>query len=154
MKRNSKTGFLLLLLLQGLLPVLRAQQEIPARDLLQWKKWGEGACTGFQDGILMKEGDNSKGLMLVSPSNFPDAFVMRFSMVALTSSTVMITVLQAADTGNAQTLTIPAGYDGSMGIWNTEKTKLLRRFQERAAWRHSLYRQTAGFGNGEGAGGG
>ncbi len=129
MKQNSKTGFLLLLLLQGLLPALWAQQDIPARDLVQWNKWGEGTCIELQDGVLMQEGETSKGLMLVSPANFPDAFVLRFSMVALTSSTVMVTVLQAADTGNAHTLTIPGNYDGSMGIWNTEKRSYFVAFR-------------------------
>ncbi len=102
-------------------PVAFCQQPIAARALLEWEKWGGGTCIAFQDGVLMHESDNSKGLMLVSPHNFANAFVLRFSMVALTASTVMITVLQAADTALAGTLTIPSTYDGSMDIWNTGK---------------------------------
>jgi hypothetical protein len=107
---------------------LQAQQPITTRELQSWQLLGSGSSAAFQEAIYLKESDTSKGVMLLSPGNFPSSYLMRFEMVPLTSSTVMIAVLNASD-AKGSALSIPSGYDGSMGIWTSAITSYFVAFR-------------------------
>lgn len=116
-------------LLLWLLLCLVGDAQQPVNDLLSWTRLGAGSCTAFQQGFLLKEADSSKGYMLLSPEKFPDAFELQFSMVALSPSTVMVLVLQAADSGKSNSLSLPVNYDGSLPLWTTAKRNYFVAFR-------------------------
>lgn len=106
-----------------------AQRAITAQELADWTPLGSGSHTVFQDGLLVKEAADSKGFMLLSKERFSKDFILRFSMVPLTSSAVLVLVVHAADTASGELLSVPPNYDGSMGIWTTEKQSYFVAFR-------------------------
>lgn len=92
------------------------KRRITSEELLKWDKWGDGEITHMGEQLCIKEADESKGIMLVSPSSFNGTVVLKFKVLALTSASVMAVVLAATDEGKAK-LSIPDSYDGSFGLW-------------------------------------
>lgn len=106
-----------------------ARHDIPVKELATWKIWGKGNAEIFQDGLLLKESAGSIGFMLVSPSVFPHNFVLRYSVVPLSASTVLIAVLQSADSLHTTSLSLPEAYDGNMAVWNEQKRSYMIAFK-------------------------
>lgn len=94
------------------------KREIANDELLNWKLLGIGKVSKIPgDQICLEEGDNSNGVMLLSPASYEKNIVLKYNILALTPATVFVSVLSAGGLGNDDQLAIPENYDGSMGFW-------------------------------------
>jgi len=83
----------------------------------KWTFHGEGS-RAFQNRMFyMEESKGSQGVMVVSPKPVSGDVTVRYDLMPMTAASVCVVILSATDTGEATTLTLPEGYDGSMGHW-------------------------------------
>jgi hypothetical protein len=83
----------------------------------QWTFHGEGS-RAFQNRMFyMEESEESQGVMVVSPKPVAGDVTVRYELMPMTAASVCVLILSATDTGEATTLSLPDGYDGSMGHW-------------------------------------
>jgi len=119
MRSNNKTkqtGFILFIC--GLFATATGAEPLPMQAIAEtWNFYGEGSHA-FQNRMLyMEESEGSKGVMIVSPEAFAGDITLRYEIMPMTASSVCVAILHASDAGEAGTLTMPEGYDGSMGHW-------------------------------------
>ena len=104
-------------------------QKITTAELSQWTLLGQGEVGTWGDQVFIKEAEESKGIMLVSPHTFTPDIIVRYKVLALTPATVIVTMLSMSDKGDTDKLTIPENYDGSIGIWSAEKENYFFAFK-------------------------
>ncbi len=97
------------------------EKALSGEDLLKWDLWGQGEANKQGGQVLLREGESSLGVMLVSPESYPGDVVLRYRVQALTPATVIVTVLAASDKGETTALNLPESYDGSLSLWTSEK---------------------------------
>ena len=91
--------------------------KIDADELIKWKLLGLGKAFNIMNGqTCLMELDDSKGIMIVSPDYYIEDVVLRYKALALTPSTVFVSILSASDTTLNNVLTIPEEYDGGMQL--------------------------------------
>jgi len=91
--------------------------EVSAEDLVNWKLLGKGQVFNIFNGqTCLMEADTTQGVMLLGPDHYGEDIVVKYKALALTPASVIVTMLSAGDTTSGNTLTIPEGYDGSMGL--------------------------------------
>lgn len=94
--------------------------KIDASELIKWKLLGQGKAFNIINGqTCLMESDESLGVMLVSLNYYPEDVVLRYKALALTPSTVFVSILSASDTLN-NVLEIPEKYDGGMQLWTED----------------------------------
>jgi len=105
------------------------EERVTADDLLEWHLLGEGKATKVMgEQVALEETDQSQGVMLLSPASYLGDVVVRYRALALSPAAVFVTVLSARDVAGDQ-LTIPAGYDGTMGLWTTATSNYFFAFK-------------------------
>lgn len=102
---------------------------ITTKELTQWTLLGMGEVSTWGDQLALKEADNTKGVMLVSPDSYGDNVIVRYKALALTPATVMVVVLSLSDEGKTTELTIPDNYDGNMGLLSNDKENYFYAFK-------------------------
>ncbi|MEM9252605.1 MAG: hypothetical protein AAGB29_09685 [Planctomycetota bacterium] len=95
---------------------------IAATELAKWPFWGVGAVSTWGPQFAMREADNSKGVMIISPNSYRGDVVLRYRFMALTPATVGVAMLAVSDPGETDRLTLPDDYDGALGPWFNDKT--------------------------------
>ncbi len=144
MKRISKTWAVLLFVV--LSTSTHAQQQskssldlekynkeiVSSQDLAGWDFWGMGKA--FESGggsFCLTENDSTVGAVLISPESYAGDVIVRYKTLALTSAAVLVFMHSASDVGSDK-LTIPADYNGNMGIWTSEKDNYFHAFRNEA----------------------
>ncbi|MCB9287792.1 MAG: hypothetical protein H6560_10790 [Lewinellaceae bacterium] len=97
------------------------EKEIAIDELKTWQLLGHGEVSSWANQLSLKESDDSKGVMLLSPEIYQQDVIIRYSVMALTHATVVVTMLSVSDTGKSTELAIPDDYDGNIGLWYNEK---------------------------------
>lgn len=95
---------------------------IDTAQLKEWRFLGEGSVDWMANGLLLRESDTSKGVVLMSSENFPANYRIRFQVVPLSLSTVMVFMgsIQLPVDAEARLLN---DYDGGIDLWlNTPNT--------------------------------
>ncbi len=146
--RNSIVCCLLLFSCSVLIPTSASAQPVSAEDLnTTWSFYGKGLSKVERGMLYMREDPGSLGVMMVSPQAYPANVTVRYEIMPMTAASVCVFVLSASDKGEGAQVTLPVGYDGSMGHWiqNTEnyffafhnashnRPPFIRRFPERTA---------------------
>jgi hypothetical protein len=98
--------------------VIANAKPVSMEDLAsQWTFHGEGS-RAFQNRMFyMEESKGSQGVMVVSPKPYSGDVTVQYELMPMTAASVCVVILSATDSGEATTLTLPDGYDGSMGHW-------------------------------------
>jgi len=105
------------------------RDTIAISDLSKWKLLGKGEVSTWGDQVSLKEVDDSKGVMLISPEIFKNDVILNFKVYALTPATVIVAMLSVSDEGESDELTIPDNYDGSIGLWTEIKENYFIAFK-------------------------
>lgn len=99
-----------------------SEEVISATDLSNWSFYGKGKA--YEDKIhkqfCISEDDGSKGVVMVSPKEYGENVVVRYSTMTLTPATVLVAILSASDLGKSSDLSIPQDYDGGISYWLKE----------------------------------
>jgi hypothetical protein len=107
-----------------LLPLTSDASEMEAvtPEALQneWTFHGIGTHAAQNRMFYMEEGSDSKGVMIVSPQAYTGDVTVRYELMPMNAASVCVAILYASDMGEAETLTLPDAYDGSMGHWINE----------------------------------
>ena len=98
----------------------------------QWTFHGEGSSAAQNRMFYMEETIGSKGVMIVSPKTYEGDVTIRYELMPMNPASVCVAILYASDMGDAESLTMPAGYDGSMGHWINEIDNYFFAFHNQA----------------------
>jgi hypothetical protein len=82
-----------------------------------WNFYGQGSSAAQNRMFYMEEAKGSSGVMIVSPDAYEGDLIVRYELMPMSAASVCVAILFASDTGEATSLTLPKGYDGSMGHW-------------------------------------
>lgn len=104
-------------------------QKITTSELSQWTLLGQGEVGTWGDQVSLQEAEETKGVMLVSPRTYGENVIVRYSVLALTPATVIVTMLSVSDVGDSRELTIPEGYDGNLGFWSNDRENYFFAFK-------------------------
>lgn len=105
------------------------KSEISPDELLNWTVMGKGKVEKSGSQVAMQESDDSKGIMLVSPDVYDNDVVVRYKVMALTPATVLVALLSVSDVGDSDQLTVPEDFDGSLGLFTSEKENYFFAFK-------------------------
>ncbi len=93
-------------------------KEVTADELgSDWSFYGKGVKTVERGMFYMKEDTDSLGVMIISPEAYDSDVVVTYQIMPMNAASVCVVILSATDAENPESFTIPAGYDGSAGIW-------------------------------------
>jgi hypothetical protein len=114
-----KLLFLKAALMIGAAPgiVAEVQSITPEQLATEWSFHGLGSAASQNRMFYMEESPGSQGVMVVSPEAFEGDVIVRFEIMPMNAASVCVVVLHASDAGESTSLTLPEGYDGSMGHW-------------------------------------
>lgn len=119
-----------------IIPVFSQQSEdswqketISTQELLKWEFLGQGELSTWGDQLAFAEAEQTKGVTLLSPKTYGDHVKIEYKVLALTPATVIVVMLSASDVGEIRELTIPSGYDGSIGLWSSQKENYFFAFK-------------------------
>ncbi len=108
-------------------------QEVPLEDLNEkWSFYGEGQRQMNFGMFHMQEGPASKGVMIVSPEPYVADVTVSYEMMPMSAASVCVILLNASDEDEGQTLTVPADYDGSIGLWTAGTSNYFFAFHNEA----------------------
>jgi hypothetical protein len=105
-------------------------EQVSADDLENWSFYGLGKA--FKSGsaqFCIAENDSTFGAMIVSPESYTGDVIIRYNVLSLTSSTVLVAMISASDLDSSTELTIPESYDGRMSLWTNEKDNYFFAFR-------------------------
>jgi len=105
-------------------------EQVSADDLENWSFYGLGEA--FKSGgaqFCIAENDSTLGAMIVSPESYSGDVIIRYKVLSLTSSTVLVAMISASDMDSSTELTIPDSYDGRMSLWTKEKDNYFFAFR-------------------------
>jgi hypothetical protein len=115
---------------ETLLDLKNYQKEVvSAQDLASWDFWGMGKAFASGGGAFcLTENDSTVGAVMISPASYGGDVILRYKTLALTSATVLVVMHSATDVGSDK-LTIPADYNGNMGLWINDKDNYFYAFR-------------------------
>ncbi|AHM63019.1 hypothetical protein D770_23870 [Flammeovirgaceae bacterium 311] len=105
------------------------EEKITPAELKEWKIWGAGEAFAIGNQLCLKEHDETKGVMLVSPMAYGEHVVLKFKVLALTAASVVAVVISGSDPGPSVSLSIPRDYDGNFNLWYEEKENYFFAFK-------------------------
>ena len=98
----------------------------------EWSFYGIGAHAAQNRMFYMEEGPDSQGVMIVSPEPYSGDVTVRYELMPMNSASVCVAILYASDMGDAESITLPDVYDGSMGHWINEIDNYFFAFHNQA----------------------
>lgn len=111
-------SLLVTVLLAPVLVAPVAAEQVSAEDLVaNWDFYGKGVRKVERNMFYMKEDNGSSGVMIVSPGNYGENFVLTYEIMPMTAASVLVVLMSASDDGTGQSLTLPNDYDGNAGPW-------------------------------------
>lgn len=111
-----------------------------------WTGYGQGVVRYQNRMLFLKEAEDSKGVGVVSPEAYGENVVVRYELMPMNPASVCVAVLSASDDGESGKLTIPEGYDGSIGLWLGESHNYFFAFHNMAHDRAPFLVRSAGGG--------
>ncbi|HYW94910.1 MAG TPA: hypothetical protein VE870_04935 [Bacteroidales bacterium] len=105
------------------------KHAVSPKELANWNLVGNGQVDILGSQIAMQESDDSKGIMLVSPNAYGSDIIVRYKVLALTPSTVLVALLSLSDEGEPGSLSIPEDFDGSLGLFTGQKENYFFAFK-------------------------
>jgi hypothetical protein len=105
------------------------KKSVSPDELIHWTRVGKGKVEKSGAQIAMQESEDSKGIMLVSPDAYGSDIIVRYKVMALTPATVLVALVSASDAGASDHLTIPEDFDGSLGLFTSEKENYFFAFK-------------------------
>lgn len=105
------------------------EEKVNTAALQDWEIWGQGEVLVLGDQICLKEDDETKGVMLMSPKSYSGDVVLKFNVLALTAASVVAVLISGSDVGASAALTIPEDYDGNFKLWYEEKENYFFAFK-------------------------
>jgi hypothetical protein len=121
-----------LLFALALTSVASGKTVAPETLVSDWNFHGIGSQAAQNRMFYMEEGADSKGVMIVSPEAYEGDITVRYELMPMNAASVCVAVLYASDMGDAETLTMPDDYDGSMGHWINEIDNYFFAFHNQA----------------------
>jgi lysophospholipase L1-like esterase len=110
--------------LQAMLSSAELGISVPVSDLAQWPIFGAGTVAATQENlIVLTEGKDSEGVVLLSPEEFPANIVLRFKIRPNQFEGVLMAMLCASPL-QGDAISVPEGYKGAMGFWNGPKAEV------------------------------
>jgi len=112
----------LIVTILSLAAISPAQAETVSPKELEenWNFYGQGSSAAQNRMFYMEEAKGSSGVMIVSPESYEGDLIIRYELMPMSAASVCVAILFASDTGEATSLSLPRGYDGSMGHWINE----------------------------------
>ena len=94
-------------------------KPIAVADMAQWSFTGIGevAVDEAEHALCLTEGDNSKGVTIMSPTTYGKTVVVTYKFKPLNPETVHVLMLSVSDKDTGGDITVPADYDGNFGFW-------------------------------------
>jgi len=84
-------------------------------ELIFWNFYGIGELAPMDaETMRMSEGEDSVGVMIISPKPYPGNVTLSYRVKALNSASVLVALLSVSDPGEPKTMTAPVGYDGNI----------------------------------------
>lgn len=105
------------------------EEKVSSNELINWRIWGKGEVFNLGDQTCLKEYDETKGVMIVSPKAYGENVILKFKVLALTSASVVAVVISGSDPGRSDELIIPIDYDGNFNLWQEEKENYFFAFK-------------------------
>ena len=98
--------------------------DIPSSELSMWTTYGEGSVAlSENDGIVLSEGKNSLGVVLLSPVEFSRDVVLRYKIRPNQFQGILLAMLCVSPL-DGEMITVPEGYTGALGFWSGPETKV------------------------------
>lgn len=105
------------------------EEKVNPAELRDWKAWGQGEVMALGEQTCLKEDDETKGLMIISPKSYSRNVILKFKVLALTAASVVAVVVSGSDSGESNALTISEDYDGDFSLWYDEKENYFFAFK-------------------------
>lgn len=100
-----------------------AAREIPVDEVSQWSICGIGDVSQSGDGnVVLREGKDSKGVVLLSPWNTSSDVVLRYKIRPNQFEGILLALLSVSG-ADGTGLVVPKDYDGAMDFWNGARAK-------------------------------
>lgn len=88
-------------------------QAIKARHAARWDFYGIGEVSSYHGQVVLSEGEDSLGAMIVSPDSYCGDIKIRFDAMALQPAAVLVASF-AIENRSESGLTFPSNYDGNV----------------------------------------
>lgn len=89
----------------------------PAEEVAQWHLHGAGEVTAAGDEVVLREGSDSWGVVLLSPDSFGERVVLSFRVKPNQHEGVLLAMLAVA-ARDGSPLAVPTDHRGAMPFWN------------------------------------
>jgi hypothetical protein len=89
----------------------------PAEEVAQWDLHGAGEVTAAGDEVVLREGSESLGVVLLSPERFGDRVVLNYRIMPNQHEGVLLAMLAVA-ARDGSPLAVPTDHRGAMPFWN------------------------------------
>jgi hypothetical protein len=84
-------------------------------ELIFWNFYGIGELAPMDtETMRMSEGEDSLGVMIISPVSYPGDVTLSYRVKAMNSASVLVALLSVSDPGEPDTMTAPVGYNGNI----------------------------------------
>ncbi len=93
--------------------------KITVANMAKWQFLGIGdvSVDDTENAVRLSEGEDSKGVTIVSPKSYGTNVTVSFKVKPLTYESVNVVILSASDSETGGDIKIPADYDGNWGFW-------------------------------------
>lgn len=93
--------------------------QIAVADMAKWQFLGIGEISvdDTEKALRLSEGEDSKGVTIVSPKSYGPYVTVSFKVKPLTYESVNVVIISASDSETGDDIKIPADYDGNWGFW-------------------------------------
>lgn len=115
----------------SLLSSLRAEAVSTEVIAETWSTYGQGVVRHQNRMLFLQEAEGSKGVGVMSPDAYGENVVLRFDVMPMNPASVCVAILSASNQKGGA-LVIPAGYDGSLGLWTRDTDNYFFAFHNMA----------------------
>ena len=102
---------------------IKATYRVTGDQLEQWRVLGIGGKSLLADGnvLMLTEGKESKGVVLLSPQTYGPDVAVRFKAMPMQYKGVCVVILNASNVATGKPIDIPKNYDGDFNPWQSWK---------------------------------
>ena len=99
--------------------------HLDPKELAKWKLLGKGTVEIIDEGSTLKitESSDSKGIVLLSPKNYPPDTVVSFMFKPLQYKGIGVVLHSISGVDKQQVIT-PKNYDGNLNYWRSKKSNI------------------------------
>ncbi|MBN1291658.1 MAG: hypothetical protein JXB48_07440 [Candidatus Latescibacteria bacterium] len=99
--------------------------NIAVEDLAKWQFLGIGSVgiDAAEHAVVLAEGEDSKGVTIVSPESYGTHVTLTFKVKPLTYESVNVVMLSVSDKDSGGDIKVPAAYDGNFNFWTQENVQ-------------------------------